>query len=239
MKKILKYQCLDLSKALIIYYIVIALILAIAVVGMNIAGDKNTGGIGFSSEFFCLIVGLCLFREYFCLFMQNGVSRKKIFLGGLLTISILSLIMSIMDTLFLYIIDIISVNNVRYMTLSSSLYFNFMYEANPIIKTFVDLIITFLIMLIFFSAGYLIAILFYRSAKPGKVLIAVGLPLLVVGGIPVITVCFPDIFAALFSFCLMALGISSGNPFIGMLTLVICLLIINSFSYMLVRRTEI
>ena len=144
-----------------------------------------------------------------------------------------------MDTLFLYIIDIISVNNVRYMTLSSSLYFNFMYEANPIIKTFVDLIITFLIMLIFFSAGYLIAILFYRSAKPGKVLIAVGLPLLVVGGIPVITVCFPDIFVGAFSFCLMALGISSGNPFIGMLTLAICIFVINTFSYLVMRRAEI
>lgn len=239
MKKILKYQCLDLSKALIVYYIVIALILSIAFAGINVAGDTDTGGLGFSSELFCLIVGLCLFREYFCLFMQNGVSRKQIFLGGFLTISILSLIMSIMDTLLLYIMSILPVNSIRYMTLSSSLYFHFINEANPIIKTFVDLMITFLIMLMFFSAGYLIAILFYRSGKPGKILIAAGIPLLVVGGIPVIMVRFPDIFAALFSFCRMALGISSGNPFIGMMTFAICIFVINTFSYLTMRRAEI
>ena len=50
-EKILKYQCLDLSKALIIYYIVIALILAIAVVGMNIAGDKNQAELAFPLSF--------------------------------------------------------------------------------------------------------------------------------------------------------------------------------------------
>ena len=65
MKKILKYQCFDLAKALVVYYLVIILIITLAIVGLNVTGGTERSGIGFSSEFFCLIVGLCMFREYF------------------------------------------------------------------------------------------------------------------------------------------------------------------------------
>ena len=46
MKKILKYQCFDLVKALIIYYLVILLIISLAVIGMNVAGGTERSGLG-------------------------------------------------------------------------------------------------------------------------------------------------------------------------------------------------
>lgn len=239
MKKILKYQCLDLSKALITYYLVITLILSITVIVMNASDNINMNGVSFSSELFCFIVGLCLFREYFYLFMQNEVSRKHIFIGGFLTLCILSLIISVMDTFVLHVLNMIPVGRIHYMTISSSLYSNFITMANPVISIFINLIITFLVTLTFLSVGYLISVLFYLAAKPAKILIAVGLPLLVVGGIPIIMICFPDIFSAIFSFLLTILGISSGNPFIGFVSLSIGILIINFFNYLLVRRAEI
>lgn len=239
MKKILKYQCLDLSKALIVYYLVVVFIITIASIGINTTHNADMNGIGFTSEVFCFIVGLCLFREYFYLFMQNEVPRKHIFMGAFLTLCILSLIISFMDTLFLNILNMIPVINMHYITLSSSLYSNFITMTNPVISVFINLIITFLITLIFFSVGYLISVLFYLSAKPAKILIAVGLPLLVVGGIPIIMVRFPDVFSALFSCLLTILGISSCNPFIGIVSLSIGILIINFFNYLLVHRAEI
>lgn len=239
MKKILRYQCKDLAKAIIIYYIVIALILSVAVFGIARMRDGDMNGIGFSSEFFCFIVGLCMFREYFYLLMQNGKSRKKIFLGSFFTISILSLVMSVMDTLLLYIMDAIPVSNVQYMTLSSSLYYFYMTGANPFLRFVIDIIVTFLVALLFFSVGYLIAIAFYRSVKSVKVLIAVGLPLALAGGLPILLVAFPEVSDALLSFLCTIMGISSGNPFIGILTLAIVCGLVNFFSWIAVRKAEI
>lgn len=239
MKKILRYQCFDLVKALIVYYIAITAIMAIAINGVRLSDNSRINGIGFSSEFFCFIVGLCLFREYFYLFMQNGSSRKLIFKGACSTIALLSVAMSVMDTLFLYILDTLSLDNVRYMTLSSFIYSSYMTSLNPAVRLLIDLVITFLVVFIFFSAGYLISVLFYRSSKPVKILIAAGLPLLIVGGIPVLAVFYPDIFAAIIFFLLFILGIINGNPFIGMLTLTIAAVIINALSYLAVRGAEI
>ena len=242
MKKILKYQCFDLVKALIIYYLVILLIISLAVIGMNVAGGTERSGLGFSSEFFCLIVGLCMFREYFYLFMQNGVSRKKIFAGACMCLVIFSAVMSAMDVLLLYLLEALPVGNITYMTISSTLYYGYVNNAGPVLRLLVELVISFLVMYVFFVAGYLISICFYRSPKPGKIGIAVGLPLLVVGGIPVLMVAFPEVFArlmSLFLFCMGYSDTSSGNPFIGMVSLTVFSLVITGISYRAVKGAQI
>ena len=165
MKKILKYQCFDLAKALVVYYLVIILIITLAIVGLNVTGGTERSGIGFSSEFFCLIVGLCMFREYFYLFMQNGVSRKKIFAGACMCLVILSAVMSAMDVLALYILEALPAANVSYMTISSTLYsglceqcrscFASVGGAGDFLPCHVRLLVV----------GYLISICFYRSPQ--------------------------------------------------------------------------
>ncbi len=242
MKKILKYQCFDLAKALVVYYLVIILIIALAVVGLNVTGSTKRGGLGFSSEFFCFIVGLCMFREYFYLFMQNSVSRKKIFAGACMCLVVLSAVMSIMNVLALHVFEALPGSNITYMTLSSTLYYGYMTSAGPVLRLLIELVITFLLMYAFFVVGYLISICFYRSPKSGKIGIAVGLPLLVVGGIPVLMVAFPEVFArlmSLFLFCMGYSDTSSGNPFIGMVSLTVFSLVITGISYRAVKGAQI
>ena len=242
MKKILKYQCYDFLKAIVVYYFVIILILSLALVGLHMTGSHERNGIGFCSEFFCLIVGLCMFREYFYLFTQNGVSRRRIFASACMCLVIFSAVLSIMDILALYVLEALPASNITYMTICSTLYSPFLNSANPGLRLVVELVVTFLVMYAFFAVGYLISICFYRSPKPGKVGIAVGLPLVVVGGIPTLMVAFPDIFARLMSFFLLIMGYSNtsnGNPFIGIVTLTVFSLAITSFSYLAVKGAQI
>ena len=155
---------------------------------------------------------------------------------------IFSAVMSAMDVLLLYLLEALPVGNITYMTISSTLYYGYVNNAGPVLRLLVELVISFLVMYVFFVAGYLISICFYRSPKPGKIGIAVGLPLLVVGGIPVLMVAFPDIFARLISFFLFIMGYSdtsSGNPFIGMVTLTVFSLVITGLSYRAVKGAQI
>lgn len=242
MKKILKYQCYDLIKVLVVYYVAIALILFLILAGLHASNSQETSRIGFAPEFFCFILGLCMFREYFHLFTQNGVSRKTIFSGGCVSLLLFSAVISVMDTLFLRITDILPIYKMKYINISSLLYSPFLNRVNTVTKVFTELILTFLVMYIFFSVGYLISIWFYRFPKPGKIGIAVGLPLLVIGGVPLLMVLFPDIFAGIFSFFLLIMGYSEtsgGNPVIGMITLTVVSLAVTGLNYISVKGAQI
>ena len=95
-KRVIHYQLFDLGKAFLIYY---SIILSIILLGGGVviisSGNATFNGTGFSSTVFCFIAGLCMFREYFYLFSQNGVSRKTTYIGTLSSIALLSALMSL------------------------------------------------------------------------------------------------------------------------------------------------
>ena len=97
-KRVIHYQLFDLGKAFLIYYfIILSIILLGGGVVIISSGNATFNGTGFSSTVFCFIAGLCMFREYFYLFSQNGVSRKTTYIGTLSSITLLSALMSIIE----------------------------------------------------------------------------------------------------------------------------------------------
>lgn len=239
-KKVIQYQFIDVGRAILVYYLIILGIMLFggSFVLITTSGDISFNGTGFSASFFCFIAGLYMFREYFYLFCQNGVSRKTIFLGTLSFILLGSIFMTIIETIFVYAVRIFSDERIYYMHFMD-FYPAFAADAFPGAQITIDLLLCFLLLLTCFSAGYLIATLFYRSNKFLKITIAAGLPILIVVVFPILAYLFPRAAAACGKLILTIFGFESGNPLYAMATLVITTGFLNIVNYFVIRRAEI
>lgn len=239
-KKVIQYQFIDLGKPIMIYYLIILgiLLLSGAIVTTMASGTATLNGTAFSSSFFCFIAGLCMFREYFYLFFQNGVSRKTIFLGTLSSILMGSMFMALVETIFAYIFRMFSDNRIRYVYFLD-LYPAFAGTASPGVQIILNILLSFLALLTCFSAEYLIATLFYRANKFFKIAIAAGLPVLIFVVFPILAYLFPEASAACGKLLLTICGLDNGNPLYTMVTLVITISFLNIVNYFVIRKAEI
>lgn len=239
-KKVIQYQFVDIGRPILVYYLIIVgiMLLGGSIILITTSGDTAFNGTGFSASFFCFIAGLCLFREYFYLFCQNGVSRKAIFFGTLSSILLSSIFMAITETIFVYVFRMFSNGRIYYMHFMD-LYPTFAADASLGVQIILDLILTFLLLLTCFSAGYLIAALFYRSNKIFKIVIAAGLPVSIFVVFPILTYLFPKAAAACGKLFLIIYGFESGNPAYAIVPLVITISFLNIVNYFVIRRAEI
>ena len=75
MKKIIKYQLSDCKFSIFIYYVIIFLLFGIGAIQMvvNYEGEGTMiSPVGFCSTIFCFVLGICIFKEYFWMSIQNG-----------------------------------------------------------------------------------------------------------------------------------------------------------------------
>lgn len=105
--KMIKYSCLSVLKPLAIFYIIMYGIMTIIYL-MPLDGDSGSyfGGMEFSCFIYLAIVGTLGFTEDFYMFIQNGFTRKKIFLANTVMFLFVSLIMSIIDITISHIFNI-------------------------------------------------------------------------------------------------------------------------------------
>lgn len=86
-----RYQVFDNLKAIYVFYFVVlcvdALIFVTAYMSHTQTGNASGqfSGMELSTAIFLFIAGLCSFKEAFGMLIQNGVSRKSIFIGRILT----------------------------------------------------------------------------------------------------------------------------------------------------------
>lgn len=194
------YQILDLRWAFLIYYIVIlflAIFADITIVGFSsvssegVVEEGNTmvmSGITGASAVFIFIVGLNSFTENFRFGLQNGVSRKTIFLSRMCTAVASALFMAVVDQIIHTLISLFHALQPNSHRLSVSL-FQQLYPAaceNPVQGFFLSVVFSFCLLLFISNVGYAIVMLFYRVGKLGKVLVGAGIPVALIFGIPAI-----------------------------------------------------
>ena len=88
MKSAMIYQISEMKKPLLIYYAIIFFLLLASFltteVFLHISANGTTiNGIEISSMIFIFVCGLNSFKEPFRMFLQNGLSRKTLFLSYL------------------------------------------------------------------------------------------------------------------------------------------------------------
>ena len=98
MKAAVKYQLNEFKYSVIIYYIVIACIMTFTfIMFFATKSQSESNGFEVATLIFLFVCGLNSFKENFRFFLQNGSSRKKLFVSQMLSMLVVSAGMSVVD----------------------------------------------------------------------------------------------------------------------------------------------
>ncbi|NLV47870.1 MAG: hypothetical protein GXY22_04360, partial [Clostridiaceae bacterium] len=188
-----KMNALLISTA--IFTTVMALLLTALIAGtlrINLSIDGNVrssfSGYGFAAAIFVFITGIVSIREDFRLFMQYGVTRKTTYLVQILAAGSVAIILALLGELLLKMSQLAVGTDSRLVI--SDLYYLIFADKNrfrPMIIQHLESIATYISLFICaYSAGAFISLLFYRLNKIWTVIVAVGAPILILVGLPIL-----------------------------------------------------
>lgn len=174
LKPILRYQCLEVSKAFFPFYFFIFLQLSLVLYPP--ISSNGISGVELATMIVCFIVGLLIFKTNFRFFTSFSVSRKRLFFGFLSGLGLTSLAVSLIDTFNFAVFS----KFMKYHTLYLIMAQNFFGKSPdaPITSSlvFANWLWCFLEYLCVALFGLLIGALYYRMSKPVKIIVSVGVP---------------------------------------------------------------
>lgn len=201
-KNALRFQLQDYLKPSAIYYGIIYCLFAAMLVIKHFAGIRNVGtsGMDMATFIFLFVIGLNSFKTQFRLFLQNGLSRRTLFVGFLLSAACLSLVTAVIDSTH----PLLFAGSLGY----SSMYGDMYGAAGGISIT--GVVWNAAANLLALCFGFFITTLYYRMSKPLKVLVSVGVPLLIFVVMPIVEVFVPSfhLFSTLIRWVTWLLGFS-------------------------------
>ncbi len=242
----LKYQLHDSKKSIIVYYcIIFALFFIITLSILLPNAETSEGGIGgimMASVIFLFISGLNSFRETFRLFLQNGISRRALFIGRVFSILIISTGMAFIDN-FLAGLGrsfMSAFQNYEFQSFFEILY-NKRYAANPsgILMFFEGILFMSCLYAVAFMIGNFITIFYHRMNKGPKIAVSVGVPVGLFIVLPIVDglVFHAEISKLIYRVVIFAFGLSNGaNPYFAVVILILAFMVFGGLSWICVRK---
>lgn len=251
-QKVIKFQLAEYKLAIIIFYIasfgmisMIAMSVAKPSVSGNGIEESTISGFEVGTVIFLFILALSTFSESFKMMLQNGIARKTMFKGFLITTLILSVGMTIINEIILFAGDLLSSShkNIILNGLFQQIYGTRYVQSSGGTQMAIEGML-FLICLLAASMaiGYLITTIFYRINAYAKVAVAVSVPVLGIVVLPILDYFLTGgaILSAIGEFILFSFGIKNGhNPYYGMASLIIAYGLFTALSWVIVRRAVI
>ena len=100
---VIRYECVTSFKYIWIFYAieyaVVAAVFLLSYITNGSSGKIGTNGLEFNSFIYVGILGILGFKEDFKMLIQNGFTRKYIFLSTFSLFAFISGIMSLVDTI--------------------------------------------------------------------------------------------------------------------------------------------
>jgi len=255
LKSTVKYQIIDMEKPVCIFYFIL---LCILVFGFTVSGARfvisqniisttsgaRISGMELASVVFLFVCGLNSFKEFFRMFMQNGISRKTIFVSRFITILAVCTGMAVIDKGILLLGKLITSNSTRlvYTGLFEMIY---AVRADRISTLHMHIDGFFFNLCLYLAAmtiGYFITIAFYRMNRVAKITVAVGVPMVLLNGLPILDAALlhGTVLRALANAATFAFGFQNGgNPYFGMVTLLLIATVFSCLSWLMVRRAVV
>ncbi|WP_303871727.1 hypothetical protein [Acetobacterium wieringae] len=247
---IYKYQLADHRNAVLIFSAIMLAVMALVPMQISFSSDILTtnqsgqiAGLDIAPAVFLFVCGLNAFKENFLFALQNGISRKSLFVNRLFVTVTLAVMMTLFSLLLLTLGKLIEspASGIAYSSLLSMIYQST--GAAPFSIPF-EYLISFLFLTVLFIAaqalGYLITVAFYRMDKKQKISYIVGFYIIVFVVLPLIDMFISgQISTFLLKFLDMVMGISAHNPFIGVFSLLIFSIIATGLTWILIRKIGI
>jgi hypothetical protein len=248
LKSVVKYQILDGKIAIPVFYLVVLCVMALLLVSVSEIGEGSSAsisGLEMASIIFLFIVGLNSFRETFRMMMQNGVSRKTMFKGYIFTALVLSVGMSVINMVLLWIGKAMTAanHNVVYTSLLEQLYAprysGSVDSIRPVLEGLLFMICLSIAAMMF---GYFITAMYYRLTKAGKIAVSVGVPAVLIVGLPIFDAVVTNglIYRATRQLVSFAFGFQNGcNPYFAIVSSLLVSGLLAVISWLLVRKAVI
>ena len=253
MKKIFKFQLKDILIGCSIYGLIL-LLLAFISVGIILTNGNikmSLSGNSFVSVIFCLSIGIGIYKEHCQMAVMNSVSRKDFFKSFLCITILTSLLCTLIDLILLIISqmpmlrpssDSGFIYNSAFIEILEIFYPGFFETRSATVITAAGFLLEILTNSGFFLLGALTAGIYCRMPKKFRTIYCIMLPIF---GFVILPLFFaaisfsPQSPGRLVTAFLQIMGISSGNPFLGALSVMIASAAIAFICYRILRRTEI
>jgi len=238
------YQLRDDKKAIIIYYTIFLVVYAAILITTGLLTPAQEGSVtnghGIPTAIFMFCA--CAFKENFFMLMQNGTSRKSVFLGRLLNSLTLAAGLAIVDTVLGTILSGIAnaINgNLSFDTIVDMLYYSF--DLSAILRILLTLLIFFMMFLAFSTLGYLMSTTFNRLNKTGKTIFAAGLPVTLFVVLPIVDglVFKGELIVEFLNFLLNVLGVNAQQPIYAVATFAVIAVASSTLSWLLIRKARV
>lgn len=238
-----RYHLWQNKRALFIFYGIIYVIYAMAVVATltisSISGPVSMSGIEFASMIFIFILGLSSFSESFGMFLQNGMSRRTLFISTAYSFVIVAAIMAAVDS----INGLLANFAFKYQGMFLQTYHpRYGETAGSALQVFEGLLWYLFLYSLLAMIGLFIGTLYYRMDKRQKILVSVGVPTLALVFLPLFNriVTNGALFSAIGNFLYFVQGFESGhNPYYAMTTYILSFAFFGCLSFLLMRRAVV
>ncbi|MDD4113006.1 MAG: hypothetical protein PHC56_08245 [Herbinix sp.] len=237
-----KYQLNEYIKSIKIYYLVLVLIMLFFGIIASVErsdGVSYFGGIESTTMIFLFILGLNSFKETFLMMLQNGITRKSMFIGRLITILVTSISMTVIDRLVNSLGEL--VNNSKRVKIGRMYEMTFPKRAESLHVIVVNLEAILIIMGIYIAAmvaGYFITTAYYRMNKVLKIIASIGVPALFFVLLPIfdLAVFKGKISTAMGRMFRFMSGGDTGNPYNLLLTCLVFSVVAVGLTWLLIRK---
>ncbi len=236
LKSVIQYECMTSFRYIWIFYAVqyaiISLITLIMGISTGTFENLGTNFLEMNTLIFVSILGVLGFKEDFKTLIQNGFTRKYIFIGTFSLFCFMSGIMALVDTV---IGNVLHQFNNHYMSLYGRIY-----GYGNFIMNWLWL---FFVYVLFCSLMYLAVLVINKVGKITAIYLGV-----ILGGIVLLTVALfryvlsAKVISSIIAFVTKAMGFMADgtiNYLFPALTLFILAAILGSCSYAVIRRTEL
>lgn len=245
MKKILRFQLKDLSYSYLVYALVMMLLAGIPVF-ISFAYDGasiNINGNGSSGALFSLVAGIAIYKEHFQMAVQNSISRKCYFQSVVCVMVITGCVCTLIDSVSLFLSlrlgsnfsESSSVNAANIWKICYPGFFDRAGNAGAAVSFLLSAFVAFIL----FAIGIMIAGVYCRMAKRYRTFYCVALPVFSFGVLPVVGAYFHKQLFKLADSFMDIMGMTSDNPFLGLLVMTVTGFVLLFLSYRLLRRTEL
>lgn len=228
------YRIWDNRKALLIFYGAMYAVMLTSILAMSLSPLEITmGGLESASMIFIFIIGL-IFAESFKMLLQNGCSRKTIFLSFVYSIIAIATLMALVDSVNGLLMKLVTDYESGFFQLYRVRYQSY----GQALQVFEGLLWNVTAYVMLAMVGLFITSLYYRMNKLLKVLVSVGVPAFFIIALPIIdTLADGAIYLGMRNFFNFAWGYNHGfNPYFSMVSTTLFSIILGGLAYLLMRR---
>lgn len=238
LKTVVQYECSTSFKYIWIFYgielLVVALISAVVFVSTGSMDHVGSNALEVNTLIYFCVLGVLGYKEDFKMLIQNGFTRKYIYLGTIAMFSFISAVMALVDTLFGRGMHQLSAN---YFSMFGALYgydqmilFNFLW--------------LFLLYMCFGSLLYLVVLVIHKVERIVAVCGGITLGLVVILVLPVVfRFVLPQAFTEAFIKAILKgagfMADGTVNLLYPLAALAILAVLFNLVSYRVIQRTEL